>query len=244
MVASWSEIKIRLNLVVGCFAPSTSKSIGFRAMRSRSDLDLVQFNVTLLQNVPWHVFLQLFETNGRPDLQRLQQFQQCRSSLSHSNANPRDICSAIGPKTWTLHERVGRVAFSAIIWMLPSCFPRIYLSIVLIKSSSRFPSAQVFFSGSDPKCSLGNKSIFFTNWSCLECQSFQPFPSVFKVQRLQKKTAGVDDTVSTGLRAAFTASGSPRILTSNTQRFLYQAKDGCLIGILIMIYYYNPHITG
>ena len=152
-----------------------------------------------------------------------QQFKQCKNSHSHGNANPKDICSATGPKTWTPHERVAsRLAFSAIIWMLPSCFPRIYLSILLTCCKKKFiqlPRCFVFVVwGSDPKCSFGNECSFFTNWSCLECHPFQLFP--FFVSKVAKKNGARDSVFRVSkkrLRAACTASGSPRILTSNRE---------------------------
>lgn len=119
-----------------------------------------------------------------------QQFKQCKNSHSHGNANPKDICSATGPKTWTPHERVAsRLAFSAIIWMLPSCFPRIYLSILLTcckKSSSSFPGVLfLLFGDQTPSAPLGTNaasSQIEAAWNVIRFSCFR-----FSFQRLQKK---------------------------------------------------------
>ena len=128
-----------------------------------------------------------------------QQFKQCKNSHSHGNANPKDICSATGPKTWTPHERVAsQLAFSAIIWMLPSCFPRIYLSILLTcckKSSSSFPGVLfLLFGDQTPSAPLGTNaasSQIEAAWNVIRFSCFR-----FSFQRLQKKT--VRGTVSSG----------------------------------------------
>lgn len=131
--------------------------------------------------------------------QSFQQFKQCKNSHSHGNAYPKGICSATGPKTWTPHERVARLAFSAIIWMLPSCFPRIYLSIcdspVVKKVHPASPGVLfLLFGDQTPSAPLGTNaasSQIEAAWNgAIRFSCFR-----FSFQRFQKKN-GARDSVN------------------------------------------------